>query len=287
MKKYSREPEDNAYDTERGSVDVSLGIQKSSKAVDLLKSSNVRGQRILPLTVGIAGLIAIGVGVFFYLNNNNLAANFNSQEAPNFQGKVYEADLMAHNQTTDCWLLIGDTVYDLTAYAPKHPGGSLLITSFCGTNSTEEYLLEHPLSLMKTLERTVIGTYETNVDIEEQPEAPQALSLSTPAPTSSAPVSAPTTSCTESTYTMNTIALHNNANDCWQAIYDVVYDFTEYANLHTGGASSILPNCGTDATMMYEAIHSSKEILKVKKYIIGSVGSTDGTIPIQCKRQLR
>lgn len=294
MKMVSREPEDNAYDTERGSVDVSLGIQKSSQTVDILKTSNIRGQRMLPLTVGIAGLIAIGVGVFFYLNNNNLAANFNSQDAPNFQGTVYESELVAHNQTTDCWLLIGDTVYDLTAYAPKHPGGSLLITSFCGTNSTAEYLLEHPLSLMKTLERTVIGKYETSdstltsdMDNEPQTEGSQASSPSTPAPTSSAPVSSPTTSCTESTYTMTTIALHNNKNDCWHAIYDVVYDFTEYADLHTGGSSVILPSCGTDATMMYEMRHPKQLISTVKKYIIGSVGNTDGTIPVQCKRKLR
>lgn len=119
-----------------------------------------RCNRWLPLGVGAATLAAIGVGVYFFLDNNKVALETSQVQNANFQGTVSKLDLFQHTEPDDCWLLIGDSVYDLTDYASDHPGGGDLITDLCGTDGTKEYEMTHALSLMKTLPETLLGTIE-------------------------------------------------------------------------------------------------------------------------------
>jgi len=119
-----------------------------------------RGRRMAALGVGVVAATAIGIGVYFFMDNNNVATSTSAIQNANYQGTVNPADLVDHSTPDDCWLLIGDTVHDLTDYAPDHPGGENLITDLCGTNATLEYKLEHPLSLLQTLPESVIGTIQ-------------------------------------------------------------------------------------------------------------------------------
>ena len=52
-------------------------------------------------------------------------------------------DLAAHNTRADCWVGIEGSVYDLTAYVDKHPGGSDKILELCGTDGTSAFAGEH------------------------------------------------------------------------------------------------------------------------------------------------
>jgi cytochrome b involved in lipid metabolism len=157
--------------------------------------------RMVPLAVGLAALAAVSAGIFFYMDNNNLALK-SSAQSPDFQGIVSSAEMALHNTPSDCWVLIGGTVYDLSNFAPTHPGGARLITDHCATDATEEYKLEHPLSLLQTLQSTVIGTMEEGYvlpnggrddddeyDEEEQDETVVVVPRPTtpPAPTPPAP----------------------------------------------------------------------------------------------------
>lgn len=38
-------------------------------------------------------------------------------------GKVTVDELTRHATTDDCWVLVNGKVYDLTQFAPDHPGG--------------------------------------------------------------------------------------------------------------------------------------------------------------------
>ncbi len=51
-------------------------------------------------------------------------------------------------------------------------------------------------------------------------------------------------------YTLNQLAQHNTANDCWMAISGKVYDVTDFIAQHPGG-EAILLGCGTDATSLF------------------------------------
>jgi cytochrome b involved in lipid metabolism len=45
------------------------------------------------------------------------------------------ADVAKHNNANDCWTIIGEKVYDLTSYVPRHPGGDEILRA-CGNDGT-------------------------------------------------------------------------------------------------------------------------------------------------------
>lgn len=51
--------------------------------------------------------------------------------------------------------------------------------------------------------------------------------------------------------TMDEIAQHNSADDCWTAINGAVFDISEYTSRHPGG-TEILKACGTDGTSLFQ-----------------------------------
>lgn len=53
------------------------------------------------------------------------------------QTKVYSLEeVVTHNNSTDCWLLINGNVYNVTNFISRHPGGTAIIQG-CGTDATE------------------------------------------------------------------------------------------------------------------------------------------------------
>lgn len=47
--------------------------------------------------------------------------------------KVYTyAEVAKHNKPEDCWLIIGDGVYDASDYLNEHPGGPIVLSTRAG-----------------------------------------------------------------------------------------------------------------------------------------------------------
>ena len=63
-----------------------------------------------------------------------------------------------HSEPEDCWLALHESVYDLTNYAPEHPGGPEYIWDYCGQNATTAYQREHTKSLLDLIPETLLGT---------------------------------------------------------------------------------------------------------------------------------
>ncbi|OGY56964.1 MAG: hypothetical protein A2Y84_00745 [Candidatus Colwellbacteria bacterium RBG_13_48_8] len=55
----------------------------------------------------------------------------------------------------------------------------------------------------------------------------------------------------QASFTLEEVAQHNSASDCWIAIHGKVYDVTSFIGNHPGGPA-ILQGCGKDATGLYE-----------------------------------
>ncbi len=49
------------------------------------------------------------------------------------------AEVAEHNTSDDCWTIINNSVYDITEYVPRHPGGDDIILA-CGSDGTSLFM---------------------------------------------------------------------------------------------------------------------------------------------------
>lgn len=83
------------------------------------------------LTALVAVLIAIGYMFWLTAQQNSSSSAVVDQTAQAYS----RSDVAQHNTEDDCWTIIGDSVYDLTAYVKRHPGGTEILQA-CGTDGT-------------------------------------------------------------------------------------------------------------------------------------------------------
>ncbi|XP_055684126.1 uncharacterized protein LOC129790586 [Lutzomyia longipalpis] len=68
------------------------------------------------------------------------------------------------------------------------------------------------------------------------------------------------------------VANHDSATDCWIVIYDRIYDVTKFLKLHPGDDYVILEHAGRDATIAFRgAGHSQEAVDSLKKWLIGQL----------------
>ncbi|KAJ3030854.1 UNVERIFIED_CONTAM: hypothetical protein HDU68_007497 [Siphonaria sp. JEL0065] len=82
-------------------------------------------------------------------------------------------------------------------------------------------------------------------------------------------------------YTHNQIATHNTAQSCHVILHGKVYDLTSFLHEHPGGASIILHEAGTDATVAFSQYHPQDLIEKVlpPQLCIGVVDPDSSPVP--------
>lgn len=56
------------------------------------------------------------------------------------------ADVAAHNTQASCWSAINGSVYDLTDWISRHPGGPGAIIGLCGTDGSDDFYMHHGTS---------------------------------------------------------------------------------------------------------------------------------------------
>ena len=74
------------------------------------------------------------------------------------------AEVARHDSKVSCWTVIKGSVYDVTSYISKHPGGASRILSLCGKDGTTAFEGQHdgdrrPESTLATFK---IGALSTN-----------------------------------------------------------------------------------------------------------------------------
>ncbi len=63
---------------------------------------------------------------------------------PPVSGSSYTmAQVKAHASASSCWSAVGGSVYDLSAWIKRHPGGSQAILSLCGIDGTAAFNAQH------------------------------------------------------------------------------------------------------------------------------------------------
>jgi cytochrome b involved in lipid metabolism len=83
--------------------------------------------------------------------------------------------------------------------------------------------------------------------------------------------------------TAEEVARHASATDCWVIISGAVYNVTAAINSHSGGASTIIPTCGTDATQVFDTKgnrgqpHSGSAQNIMQSYLLGNLNEKIST----------
>ena len=108
--------------------------------------------------IGLATLAVAVLGVYFFIDKKDYSLRqVDKGQHENFQGQVSAANMALHNVPEDCWMEIHGSVYDLTEYAPDHPGGPEYVTDYCGMNATRFYDAEHSVALLSLITQYNLG----------------------------------------------------------------------------------------------------------------------------------
>ncbi|KAL3917744.1 MAG: hypothetical protein SGILL_004570 [Bacillariaceae sp.] len=151
-----------------------------------------RYSRFIALALGVATLMAVALGIYFFMDRNDMdlqrSSSSSGEQHEDFQGTVAMALIEEeHAVPEDCWIAIHGTVYDLTQYAPIHPGEPTLITRHCGTDATTAYDFEHSTALLPIVDQFRLGTlvFEEQEQVVVETQEPTTTTTTT---TSSAPI---------------------------------------------------------------------------------------------------
>ncbi len=279
------------------------------------------------VTLGLVGALAYYQNIRVSKSDNKTVASntlINSQngtassnEITNIVQKLASAnggsitldlvEVAKHNSASDCWMVINNKVYDVTAAIIAHPGGSGPIIRHCGQEATQAFDTKdigRPHSGNASNQLTDYYLGNLNQTFSAQQVANKTSKLSSPVssgpsagslgnssssttPKNIPPVVPPVVPPTGTvTLNMAEIAKHNSASDCWMIISNKVYNVTGAISSHPGGAGPIILHCGQDATQAFATKdigrpHSSNAASMLTSYYIGDFNQTIGQQTIQ------
>ncbi|WP_054840993.1 cytochrome b5 domain-containing protein [Thermococcus peptonophilus] len=61
-------------------------------------------------------------------------------------------EVAKHSTENDCWVVIGNDVYNVTSLIDTHSGGKEAIIQYCGTNATDVFFSKHSQRLRGSAE---------------------------------------------------------------------------------------------------------------------------------------
>lgn len=79
-------------------------------------------------------LVAVSIGVFLEVSSWGKVDPSTVKKAE-VSGPITKTEVAKHASENDCWTIINGSVYDITSYIPRHPGGKNILSA-CGTDGT-------------------------------------------------------------------------------------------------------------------------------------------------------
>ncbi len=136
------------------------------------------------LVIGIIGSVfVVFLTIFFVSQYKNLQNQFEEgskgkittqkiNPSQNISTNLTVEEISKHGSEVDCWLIINNSVYDVSQYLILHPGGKDRIIPYCGQDATSAYSTQggkgsHSVIANGELEKLKIGQLNEIVNITE------------------------------------------------------------------------------------------------------------------------
>jgi cytochrome b involved in lipid metabolism len=165
------------------------------------------------------------------------------------------ADVAKHNTAADCWSVVNGSVYDLTAWVNKHPGGPAVIIAMCGSDGTAMFTGKHgsSASALSTLGQFQIGFLDS-------------VQVPATVTTASGPI--------VNVITARSVMTHRTAKNCWTIVNGNVYNLTPWTKRHASHKTFVKAVCGKNGSAVFNKANGSKAKAnkKLKRFLIGKVG---------------
>ena len=194
------------------------------------------------------------------------------QDGPPSGEAVYTLDDVAQHATReDCWIAVGDGVYDVTEFMEIHPGGIGMLKMVAGKDATQHFQEMHRPEILTTIGASYrIGTLQGGVPTEAQSAGAEAQ----------APLAGAADAAATAVYTLDDVAQHATREDCWIAVEGGVYDVTEFMEIHPGGIGMLKMVAGKDATQHFQEMHRPEILTTIgASYRIGTLASAVAALP--------
>lgn len=90
----------------------------------------------LKIGIGLTILFMVTVSVLIFKRDQKTVTPVTLSGTATSFSKI---DVAKHNNRNDCWIVIGNNVYNTTAYLSSHPGGANEIIPYCGGDATNVF----------------------------------------------------------------------------------------------------------------------------------------------------
>lgn len=75
--------------------------------------------------------------------------------------KFQKEEVATHNKAGDAWVIVFGNVYDVSEFAPMHPGGEKILLSYAGKDVTDAFLSFHRVEVLDKYAKLMIGRLES------------------------------------------------------------------------------------------------------------------------------
>ncbi len=70
--------------------------------------------------------------------------------------EIERTEVARHNSRKSCWIIINDTVYDVTEFLRNHPGGERAILVYAGKDASKEFTMLHRPGILQRYGKPMI-----------------------------------------------------------------------------------------------------------------------------------
>lgn len=186
-------------------------------------------------------------------------------------------EILRHDSVDDFWIVFDGTVYDVSQWIYRHPGGPEEFVNTYGHDATDAFRgIGHSEEARALAQTFAVGTVEEGSRPPRHPARPpiaaalpfpRGAGVTGPGPVQAGPKLRPLPQPEGSPedgrdlpeYGWEEIVQHDRAGDLWLVFAGGVYNVGEWIYHHPGGAEIFLDNFGRDASEAFDTVWHSDE----------------------------